>query len=372
LQAPGPNLPRRAHNTCMPEIEYRGRRAATIENDEVRVTVLQEGGHIAGILHKRSGVNPLWTPPWPSIEPSTYNPARHPEYGSGAECRLLAGIMGHNLCMDIFGGPSAEEAAAGLTVHGEASVAPYRIACGETELTMETCLVHSQLRLERRLRLAGAVVEFAETVENLSATDRPIAWTQHVTLGPPFLSRGATRFEASATRSQVEQTDFTGGKGYMQPGAEFVWPLVPALGGGVADLRTFTAAPVSGAFTMHLMDPGRRNAFFTAWSPESRVAFGYVWRQADFPWMGIWEENHCREFAPWNGQTLTRGMEFGVSPMAETRREMLARGTMFGVPCYRWIPARTRVAVEYRAAIGPTADVPAELLWNEQGEVRFA
>jgi hypothetical protein len=30
--------------------DYRGRRAATIENDDVRVTVLEEGGHIAEML----------------------------------------------------------------------------------------------------------------------------------------------------------------------------------------------------------------------------------------------------------------------------------------------------------------------------------
>ena len=29
-------------------------------NDSVRLTMLAEGGHIAEILHKRSGVNPLW------------------------------------------------------------------------------------------------------------------------------------------------------------------------------------------------------------------------------------------------------------------------------------------------------------------------
>jgi hypothetical protein len=48
-------------------------------------------------------------------------------YGGPADGPLLAGIMGHNLCLDIFGGPSAEEAAAGLTAHGEASVVPYAI-----------------------------------------------------------------------------------------------------------------------------------------------------------------------------------------------------------------------------------------------------
>ena len=77
----------------MPETIYRERRAAVIENSDLRVTVLVEGGHIAEILHKASGVNPLWTPPWPSIEPSEYNPRQHPQYGTGADAKLLVGTI---------------------------------------------------------------------------------------------------------------------------------------------------------------------------------------------------------------------------------------------------------------------------------------
>ena len=40
---------------------FRGRQAGSIENNDLRVTVLKEGGHIAEILDKRSGVNPLWS-----------------------------------------------------------------------------------------------------------------------------------------------------------------------------------------------------------------------------------------------------------------------------------------------------------------------
>lgn len=110
----------------MPLATYRNRRAVQLENEKVRITVLVEGGHIAELLDKKTGINPLWTPPWPSIEPSTWSPANH-EYGNDAESKLLSGIMGHNLCLDLFGGPSKEEAAAGMTVHGEASVVAYRI-----------------------------------------------------------------------------------------------------------------------------------------------------------------------------------------------------------------------------------------------------
>ena len=72
---------------------FRDRHATSIENHALRLTVLHEGGQIAEILDKHTGINPLWLPPWPSIEPSTYDPARHSEYGGGVDASLLAGIM---------------------------------------------------------------------------------------------------------------------------------------------------------------------------------------------------------------------------------------------------------------------------------------
>ena len=113
----------------MPEIRYLHRRAYALENEFLRVIVTVEGGHIAALLDKASGVNPLWTPPWPTMEPSGYDPAKHASvYGNDAESRLLAGILGHNLCLDRFGPPSESEAAAGMVVHGEAPVANTAIA----------------------------------------------------------------------------------------------------------------------------------------------------------------------------------------------------------------------------------------------------
>src|SRR5437879_10683511 len=108
-----------------PEIFYNNRRAVRIENDELAVTVTVEGGHIAEIREKSTGENALWTPPWPSIEPSTHDLARMPQYGNNSESKLLAGILGHNLCLDIFGAPSGPEYGAGLPVPGAASVVQY-------------------------------------------------------------------------------------------------------------------------------------------------------------------------------------------------------------------------------------------------------
>jgi hypothetical protein len=324
----------------MLDITYRGRRAATIETDELRLTVLREGGHIAEIFDKETGVNPLWTPPWPSLEPSAYEAARHPEYGDGIDARLLAGIMGHNLCLDVFGAPSAEEFAAGVGVHGESSVVEYEIEGHLVTMTCRATLPLAGLAIERRIELHGRAVRVAESVTNLGATDRAIAWTQHVTLGPPFLVPGKTEFQASAGKSKVFEGKF-GADDYLEPGKEFDWP-------GDPDLRVFGKAEKSSAFTTHLMDAEGDRAWWSATSPEHRLTIEYLWRAADFPWMGIWEENRSRTNKPWNGETVARGMEFGVSPMPETRKEMIDRRELFGHPTYRWIAAKSTVEAEYR------------------------
>ena len=278
------------------------------------------------------------------MEPSEYDEAKHPQYGANAESKLLAGIMGHNLCLDVFGPPSEDEAGAGVTVHGEASIVPYDISVTDGVMTCSCDMPLSQMQFTRSLRLSGLEVLIEETVESTGVFDRPMAWTQHVTLGPPFLERGKTRFEATATRSRTYDGDFGNLFGRA---VEFEWPMAPLTSGGVYDLRVYSDLPESAGFTTHLMDPSRDEVSFTA--SNAHVTFGYKWRREDFPWLGIWEENHSRQSAPWNGRSLTRGMEFGASPQAETRRAMIDRGSVFGVPGFKWLPARGRLTARYSA-----------------------
>ena len=87
------------------------------------------------------------------------------------------------------------------------------------------------------------------------------------------------------------------------------------------------------------------------------MLFGYVWKRADFPWLGMWDENYERQLPPWSGRTLTRGLEFGASPIAETRRQMIDRHSLFDTPTYRWLPAKTRLTVSYRAFIRTADDI---------------
>lgn len=212
-------------SSCMNETTYRNRRAVQAESEMVRVTVTVEGGHVAEILHKPTGTNPLWTPQWRSIEPSAYDQQTRLEYGSDHEAKLLSGIMGHNLCLDLFGAPDEEELAAGANV----------------------------------------------------------------------LPRMVTPWQA--------------------------------------------------------------------------VSVGYIWRRRDFPWLSRWEENHLRTSSPWNGSALACGMEFGLSPMVESRRRMVSRGTLFGVPTFGWAPAKKTLRVDYCAFVRTVNSMPTSVQWDDGGDV---
>ncbi len=357
----------------MPFTTYRNRKAFQFANDKLAVTVSVEGGHIARIQHRGTGINPLWVPIWPSIEPSAYDAARHPEYGTGNEAKLLAGILGHNLCLDLFGGPSEDELAAGMYTHGEANLVSHSINEENGAVSMRCVLPQAGLQFERVLRLpAGSdLLQIRETVTNLTACDRPIAWTQHVTLGPPFLERGVTQFRAPGTRSRVVESDFTEGRGAQKTGADFDWPMCPRKDGGQIDLRVYTAEPVSAGFTTTLMDPHRERAFFLSFHPKTQLLFGYIWKRSDFPWLGRWEENHLRTHKPWLGKSMTLGMEFGASPFPESRRQMIERGQLFSMPGYRWLPAMKSATVDYCAFAVTRSSIPDNVTWDGQTGLRF-
>lgn len=328
----------------MPTISFHNRAAVSIENHWLRVTVLREGGHIAEIRDKALDINPLWAPPWTTMEPSAHPIRDAPTFGQGPDAKLLAGIMGHNVCLDLFGATSGEEFREGIPTHGEVSVEPYTITETPRSLTARVELPLAQLRFERVITLDERNVHIRETVDNFRADDRPIAWTQHVTFGPPFLSP-STHFQASVDRSLVSATD-PGQDAYLLANAEFRWPFVPRREGGTSDLRQIHPTAPASAYTVHLTSPSP-HAFFTAYSAEHQFALSYLWHRDDFPWLGIWEENCSRTITPWDARTLARGLEFGVSPFPETCREMISRPPLFGAPMYKWLPAKGSLSAEY-------------------------
>jgi hypothetical protein len=171
---------------------------------------------------------------------------------------------------------------------------------------------------------------------------------EHVTLGPPFLEKGVTAFDASATWGQVLPTEFSR-RHRLKKGAEFEWPLVEGADGKTVDLRVYPNDEYSGDFTAQLMDAKKEWAWFTAVNPKQRLLIGYLWRRNDFPWLGNWEENYSRLTPPWNGKTLTRGMEFGLSPFPTGRDAMRALGKLKDTPTLRHLAGKAKWRAQFYA-----------------------
>ena len=276
---------------------YRGRRAASIENEHLRVTVVEAVA--------------TWPRSWTSARGESavdaalgvdraraYDPHATPNTAAPSNRACLAGIMGHNLCLDIFGGPSDAEARAGMPVHGEVSIADFDISSASDAIVMRASLPLPGSRIERRIELEGRAVWIRETVQNPGGIDQPVGWTEHVRSVRRSCRRGGPSSAHRSRDPRVFESAF-GARTTSCTGAEFGWPHAPRIG-GTADLRRFTDAAAVERLYRSPDGSGHSNAFFVAFSPEARLAFGYVWRRTDFPWLGIWEENLSRASAAWN------------------------------------------------------------------------
>lgn len=326
---------------------FRGRKSWRLENDRLRVTVLQGGGHIAELVLKNPPggreVNPLWIPPWPSIEPSTYKPDKHGAvYGADSEAATLSGIMGHNVCFDYWGAPSPSEFRAGLSFHGEVSTLEWRrVSSSPGEFTYSVDLPQSRTSLTRTLRLRPGqpVLYFEETAENHASFDRAFGWVQHVTFGPPFVDAKASAFDASATRGERRLADQV---------HEFQWPT-----DGDRDLRRFSQADRSDDMAYLLLDPKRDIEFVSAVNTAFRQVVVYVFKRADFPWLNLWEQNRSRMNPPWKGVTQTRGMEFGNTRVSGTLRAYFRMPISWETPALGWLNAKATQKVRYLAVVAP-------------------
>jgi len=321
---------------CRAEVRtgrFHDRDSWVVETSALRVSILQSGGHVAEIVLKGGmELSPLWVPKLPTMDAERYAPARDERiYGGGAGARLMAGLMGHNVCFPFWGNPSEAEYKAGMTFHGETGVARWKLIYSKGDTLVVTAdLPESKTRFTRSLRVAGQIAYFVETAENLSAWDRPVGWCEHVTMGPPFLEKGVTVMDARLTRGRNNGD---------ASGREFAWPA------GVAettiDLRKVRDIPSSGFVNNFLVDPSREFGFFAAFHPKRKLLFGYLFARKDFPWLNIWEAN--------NPDMLTRGMEFSDTPTHGTMRELAKTPEVFGTPAYEWLDAKGRLAKKFAA-----------------------
>jgi hypothetical protein len=356
------DLMRKKNRVFCEKTNWHDREAYALGNGLLQLVILTGGGHIVELCFAESSgfptMNPLWIPPWKTIEPYNYRLKIHAaRYGGPATGgRLLSGIAGHNVCMDLFGSPSQEEAELGYPDHGEASVSRWRkssvqLSSYQVSLQLSVSLPIAGLEFDRviRLRDGESVVYITETVRNLRKADHFCHWVQHVTMGGPFLSSQNSRVFLPGTKGRTYPHGYSGGKPLLESGRDFRWPLAPATAGAPVNLSRPFLQKGYGFVAGVLLNPQREFGYVAALNPDQCLLIGYGFRRSDFPWVAIWEENRSRSYPPWGKRTQARGLEFGTTPYALSRREAFALGDMFGAPTMTCIPARGQKRLEYVA-----------------------
>ncbi len=342
--------------------QWNHRDALRLANGAMEAVTLTGGGHLAELRLTGAGgggINGLWAAPWPTADPGDPRlPSLVERYGADPAGRFLAGYTGHALCLDLFGPPSAEEAALGVALHGEAAVQPW-----EFETTASGCigsvnLPVAQIAFERSLSLApdAAVLFVEERVRNRGAQTRDIQWVQHLTLGPPFVAAEESILTASLDRGLTWPLGYEG-HCPLRDNASFDWPNAPAADGGSFDLRTPFARAGTGFVAATRVDPQGRYAFIAALNIRYNLALVYCFRRDDFPWLAVWEENCARTAAPWNSAAQVRGMEFGTTPMPLGRYTTSRTEDLFDTPGTRMFAPGAVLQARYLVAL---ATVPAD------------
>ena len=346
------------------EAKFHGRHAYVLENGRMRVSALQGGGHLAEIRLKSSDplkrINPMRVPHFPTIEPWEYEPAKHdPLYGGRADRWLQAGYMGHLLNFPTFGDPSERETNNRLGTHGEALMARWQkervqVTRDSVSLEYSAHLPKTMYNVVRTLRLlAGETVLYIEeSVENLTAFDRPAHWVEHVTFGPPFAEPDKNILDMSATKGEVRPL---GSPANSLQGKRIEWPIGTSYDGKMVSLRQMQARPNSHTYYGVLMDPEREKSYLAVHHKDYQILIGYIWQTEDFPWLGDWQENQHATLPPWKGNVIARGLEFGTTPFEGTMKAVVEEGKVYGVPIYRWIGGRERLTVRYVAFL---AEIP--------------
>ena len=370
-------------NTICSKTKWKGRPALRLANGAIELVTLTSGGAIADLRLSTGSSdlrqNVLWEAPWPSVDPDRYQARVHNRtYGPEFVGKFLAGFTGHALCLDYFGAPSESEAKQGLCLHGEASVSRWRVLNQSQTKTWVSTLMgvklpSAGLRFQRELRMRRdeTVVYVSETVFNLRATDHFFHWTQHLTLGPPFLKAGESIVFLPAQRAITWPHGYEG-KSLLADSREFSWPHAPAEDGSSLDIsRPFLRAG-TGFVAAALLNPDRGLTFVAALNFRLGLLLGCCFPRKAFPWVAVWEENCARQDSPWNGKTQARGVEFGTTPMPVGKREAFASGPLFGTPTFQCVPAMGKLRVTYAMFLAPVNPAWREILDIELGKQSIA
>jgi hypothetical protein len=255
--------------------------------------------------------------------------------------------LGHFLALDGFGAPSEQEAAAGMPFHGEAGHQTFRIIATNSSgpahlVTIEATLPLAQETFTRTVEAVDGenAIYVTSQLQSALTVDRPVSWAEHATIGPPFMEKGKVVVDMPATNCRVRPYKPGGIPGHLVYDKDFTWPMAPTMDGGKADIRLIPVDHNWLDLASCEMDPARSLAFVTALHLEKHLLYGYVFRRQDYPWLMSW-----MNFTGDN--RAARGMEFSSQPFDISHRDTVAMSPLFGVPTFRWLPAKSKIETRF-------------------------
>ncbi len=297
-----------------PETSVKGRRSVVLAGKAAQLTIDISGGSIADFHLADLPLNPL-----------TWD----------AEGKDIPRAMGHFLCLDRWGQPSAAEERNGMFFHGEATRVEWKVLSeGSGRAEMSATLPMAGISVRRQVALSDSQPFFTvtEAVTNLNKLGRPLNMVQHATVAPPFLDEN-TLVDSNARRGFMQSSPLPNPE---EPSV--YWPQALKDGQPV-NLRRLSDDP-DPAVVSFVID--QNYGWATAANPGAGLLIGYIWKTSDYPWFNVWRATN-------NGKPAARGLEFGTTGLHQPFGILLAKGRIFGRPIYSYLDAGETMTKSYAA-----------------------
>ncbi|MCC5931560.1 MAG: hypothetical protein JJU28_20100 [Cyclobacteriaceae bacterium] len=332
--------------TCGPseKTERQKESRLRLENEVSVVEIERQGGAIASFRLKDSDINPLnWSL---SVDQMPKNN------------RSGAVFKGHFLCIGRWGSPSAGEIQAGVPHNGEPSRDWWEVlpSARKSELNMKILAHLDGISVERTVKMdeIHPVFTVHETFTNQNTFGRISNVVQHVTLGPPFLSRD-TRIYSNARAGFLQRYS------WPDPYAHaFTWPHAKEPESQIEiDLQKsdYTGNYVS----THIFDDS--TGWVVAHDPNQKLWIGYLWHTGEYPWINVWHQVE-------NDLPIAKGIEFGTAGIGTDYKDLLSHDSrFFGRNSFEYMDAGEKSTKKYLVFLleAPDKDdsvLQVQLLYN--------
>ena len=288
------------------DVILRGWRAAILENELLRVTVLlDKGSDIHEFLYKPRDVDFMWRTPTglrrPPVVPTTRADGGFLEHYQGGWQEILPS-----------GGPPCTFQGSVFGQHDETPQLAWEgeVVEDEPEAVALRCRVQtirSPFLVEKTLRLeqGRAVLFIEERLTNVGAEPWPYMWGHHPAVGEPFLDESC-RIDCAAQTVIVHEPAITPTP-RLPAGRRFSWPHGEDTGGRAVDFSAIPPRSLGATDLAYLTD--LRAGWYALTNTRQKLGFGMAWDPAVFPHIWYWQAFGGNTGSPWFSATYNLALE---------------------------------------------------------------